>query len=49
MAGMKESGIVISVNTDPAAPINDIADYVITGSIEEVVPKMIKYYKENNK
>ena len=49
VAGMKESGIVISINTDPEAPINQIADYVITGSVEEVVPKMIKYYKENSK
>ena len=49
VAGMKESGIVITINTDPEAPINQIADYVITGSVEEVVPKMIKYYKENSK
>ena len=49
VAGMKESGIVISINTDPDAPINAIADYVITGSVEEVVPKMIKFYKENSK
>ncbi len=49
VAGMKESGIVISINTDPAAPINQIADYVITGAVEEVVPKMIKYYKEHSK
>lgn len=49
VAGMKESGIVISINTDPDAPINQIADYVITGSVEEVVPKLIKYYKENSK
>lgn len=49
VAGMKESGIVISINTDPQAPINQIADYVITGSVEEVLPKMIKYYKENSK
>ncbi|MGN0086722.1 MAG: electron transfer flavoprotein subunit alpha/FixB family protein [Alloprevotella sp.] len=49
VAGMKESGIVISINTDPNAPINQLADYVITGSVEDVVPKMIKYYKENSK
>ena len=49
VAGMKESGIVISINTDPDAPINQIADYVITGAVEEVVPKMIKYYKQNSK
>lgn len=49
VAGMKESGIVISINTDPTAPINALADYVITGSVEEVIPKMITYYKENSK
>ncbi len=49
IAGMQESGIIISVNNDPDAPINQIADYVINGSIEEVVPKLIKYYKANSK
>jgi Electron transfer flavoprotein, alpha subunit len=49
IAGMQESSMIISINNDPDAPINTIADYVITGSIEEVVPKMIKYYKENSK
>jgi electron transfer flavoprotein alpha subunit len=29
------------------APINSIADYVITGDVAEVVPKLIKYYKAN--
>lgn len=49
VAGMKESGIIISINTDENAPINQIADYVITGKVEEVVPKLIKYYKQNSK
>lgn len=49
IAGMQDSGIIISINTDPDAPINKIADYVIVGSVEEVVPKLIKYYKQNNK
>ncbi len=49
VAGMKESGIIISVNIDPAAPINSIADYVIIGTVEDVIPKMMKYYKENCK
>ena len=49
IAGMQESGIIISINNDPEAPINQIADYVINGTIEEVVPKMIKYYKQNSK
>ena len=49
VAGMKESGIVISINSDENAPINQIADYVINGTVEEVVPKLIKYYRENSK
>lgn len=49
IAGMQESSIIISVNNDPDAPINDIADYVITGNVEDVVPKLIKYYKKNTK
>ena len=49
IAGMQESGIIISINNDPDAPINQIADYVIIGTVEEVVPKMIKYYKQNTK
>ena len=49
IAGMQDSKIIISVNSDPDAPINRIADYVINGTVEEVVPKLIKYYKQNSK
>ncbi len=49
IAGMQDSGIIVSINYDPNAPINKIADYVIVGDCEEVVPKLIKYYKQNNK
>lgn len=49
IAGMQESSIVISINNDPDAPINKIADYVITGNVEDIVPKLIKYYKKNSK
>ena len=49
IAGMQDAGIIISVNNDPNAPINSIADYVIHGKAEEVVPKLIKYYKKNSK
>ena len=47
IAGMQDSAIIISINSDPNAPIHAIADYVITGTIEEVIPKMIKSYKNN--
>lgn len=49
IAGMQESSLIISINNDPSAPINSIADYVITGEIETVIPKMIKYYRKNTK
>ena len=49
IAGMQDSSIIISINNDPDAPINTVADYVIIGDIEEVVPKLIKYYKKNSK
>ncbi|MDE5706593.1 MAG: electron transfer flavoprotein subunit alpha/FixB family protein, partial [Alistipes sp.] len=48
-AGMDQSSMIISINTDPDAPINKIADYAITGDLNEIIPKMIKYYKQNSK
>jgi electron transfer flavoprotein alpha subunit len=49
IAGMQDSALIVSINNDPGAPINKIADYVITGDLEVVIPKMIKYYKQNTK
>ncbi len=49
IAGMQESSMILSINNDPNAPINTIADYVITGNLEDVIPKIIKYYKKNSK
>lgn len=48
-AGMDQSAMVISINTDPEAPINKLADYAISGDVNEIIPKMIKYYKQNSK
>ncbi|MFR9534521.1 MAG: electron transfer flavoprotein subunit alpha/FixB family protein [Rikenellaceae bacterium] len=48
-AGMDQSAMVISINNDPEAPINKLADYAITGDVNEIIPKMIKYYKQNSK
>ncbi len=49
IAGMQESSIILSINNDPEAPINTIADFVINGNAEDVIPKLIKYYKKNSK
>lgn len=48
-AGMDQSSKIISINTDPEAPINAIADYVIIGDVVEVLPKMLLYYRKNSK
>jgi len=48
-AGMDQSAMIISINKDPEAPINQIADYAIIGDIGDILPKMIKYYKKNTK
>jgi electron transfer flavoprotein alpha subunit len=46
---MEESAQIIAINTDPEAPINMVADYVINGDVSEIIPKMIKFYKKNSK
>ncbi len=48
-AGMDQSAKIISVNIDPQAPLNQIADYSVQGRVEEVIPKMIRYFKANSK
>jgi electron transfer flavoprotein alpha subunit len=48
VSGMQESGIVVSINTDADAPMNKIADYVIVGKIEDILPKMINCLKQKN-
>lgn len=48
-AGMSESAMIISINTDPNAPINQIADYTIVGDYAEVIDRFIDSYKRNSK
>ena len=44
-AGMKASYCIVAINTDPAAPIFDIAHYCITGDVNEILPKLIEKIK----
>lgn len=48
-AGMNESAMIISINSDVNAPINKLADFAIVGDVGEVVPKIIKAYKKYSK
>ena len=45
-AGMQESQKIVAVNSDPEAPIFDIAHYKIVGDLNDVVPKMINAIKK---
>lgn len=48
-AGMDQSGKIISINTDPDAPVNAIADYTIIGDVNKIVPMLIDCYNKNRK
>lgn len=48
-AGMEDSAKIISINTDPNAPINAIADYTIIGDACTVLPMMMDCYSNNLK
>lgn len=44
-AGMAEAKKIIAINTDPNAPIFQVAHYKIVGDLNDVVPKIINAFK----
>ncbi len=44
-AGMDESARIIAINSDPEAPIFQIAHYGIIGDLKDVIPRFIKAFK----
>jgi electron transfer flavoprotein alpha subunit len=48
-AGMQDSSKIIAINTDPEAPIFEIAHYGIVGDATEIIPAFIEAYKHKLK
>jgi electron transfer flavoprotein alpha subunit len=46
ISGMSDAKKVIAINTDPQAPIFEIADYRIVGDVNKVVPHLIEAVRE---
>jgi electron transfer flavoprotein alpha subunit len=49
LAGIQGSQKIIAINTDRHAPLVQIADYAIIGDYQEVVPELIKGFKDRMK
>ncbi len=45
VAGMKDAGLIVAINTDPSAPIFEVAHVGIVGNVLQILPLAIKELK----
>ena len=45
VAGMKDSGLIVAINTDPSAPIFEVAHVGIVGNVLQILPLVLKNLK----